>query len=122
VTCCNCRGYKGDEDIKEIMMGNKKWWLIAFVVCLAVATISPLASSSPDGLEKVAEDKGFIDAAEDASYEVIADYAFPGVENEAMATILAGWIGTTLLFGTAYGIAWLVKSRKKEAVPAKQQT
>ncbi len=103
-------------------MGNKKWWLIAFVVCLAVATISPLASSSPDGLEKVAEDKGFIDAAEDASYEVIADYAFPGVENEAMATILAGWIGTTLLFGTAYGIAWLVKSRKKEAVPAKQQT
>jgi len=26
--------------------------------------LSPLASSSPDGLERVAEDKGFIDAAE----------------------------------------------------------
>ena len=97
-------------------MKNKKWWLVAFVICLVLATVSPLASSSPDGLEKVAEDKGFLDVAEGSSYEIIADYAFPGIENEAVATILAGWIGTTLLFGTAYGIAWLVSSKKKAAV------
>jgi len=42
---------------------NKKWWLIALAFCLVLAAISPLASSSPDGLEKVAEDKGFIDTA-----------------------------------------------------------
>jgi len=97
-------------------MIKKKWWLIAFVICLVLATVSPLASSSPDGLEKVAGDKGFIDTAEGSPYEIIADYAFPGIENEAMATILAGWIGTTLLFGTAYGIAWLVSPKKKVAV------
>ena len=37
-----------------------KWWLISLLVCLAVASFAPLASSSPDGLERVAEDKGFI--------------------------------------------------------------
>ena len=91
---------------------NKKWWVIAFISCLVLATISPLASSSPDGLEKVAEDKGFIGLAEEAPFDVMADYALPGIENEAMATILAGWLGTLALFGIAYGLAWLIKSRK----------
>ena len=95
---------------------RKKWWLIAVVICLALATISPLATSAPDGLEKVAEDKGFIDVAQGAPFEIVADYAFPGIENEAMATILAGWLGTILLFGIAYGLAWLIKSRKNKAV------
>ena len=93
-----------------------KWWLIALVICLAVATISPLASSSPDGLEKVAEDKGFIGLAEDAPFEIIADYAFPGIENEALATILAGWLGTLVLFGVTYGIIWLISSKRRQTV------
>lgn len=94
-----------------------KWWLIALLVCLAVVSFSPLASSSPDGLERVAEDKGFIDLGQEAPFQIIADYAFPGIENEALATILAGLIGTIILFGVAYGLAWLVKSRKR--APAK---
>ena len=92
---------------------NKKWWLIALIFCLILATISPLASSSPDGLEKVAEDKGFIDVAQGAPFEIIADYVFPGIENEALATVLAGWLGTLILFGIAYGLAWLIKARKR---------
>ena len=96
-------------------MGNKKWWLVALVFCLLLATISPLASSSPDGLEKVAEDKGFIGTAGEAPFEIIADYVFPGIENEAVATILAGWIGTLLLFGIAYGLTWLIRSRREKA-------
>ena len=97
-------------------MMKTKWWLIALLVCLAVASFSPLASSSPDGLERVAEDKGFIDVGKEAPYQIIADYVFPGIENEALATILAGWIGTLILFGMAYGVAWLLKSRKRELV------
>jgi hypothetical protein len=89
-----------------------KWWHAALFVALFVALISPLASSSPDGLEKVAEDKGFIDEAADAPYSIIADYVFPGVGNEAVATILAGLVGTILLFGLAYGIARLVWGRQ----------
>jgi hypothetical protein len=64
----------------------------------------------------VAEDKGFIDLAGEAPFQVIADYVFPGMENEAIATILAGLIGTLVLFGVAYGLAWLLKSRKGRAV------
>jgi hypothetical protein len=93
---------------------KSKWWLISLAVCLAVACLSPLASSSPDGLERVAEDKGFISLAGAAPFQVIADYVFPGIENEALATILAGLMGTLILFGVAYGLAWLLKSRRGE--------
>ena len=92
---------------------SKKWWLIALLVCLGVATISPLASSAPDGLERIAEDKGFIGLALDAPFEIIADYIFPGIESEALATIIAGWLGTIVLFCVVYGFSWLIKSRKR---------
>jgi len=90
-----------------------KWWHIALLVALLMAIISPFASSSPDGLEKVAEDKGFIEKATEAPYQLMADYLFPGVENEAVATILAGIIGTLAIFGLAYGVARLLR-RKQE--------
>jgi len=92
---------------------KSKWWLIGLAVCLLVACLSPLASSSPDGLERVAEDNGFIDLGQEAPFQVIADYVFPGMENEAIATVLAGLIGTLVLFGVAYGLAWLLKSGKR---------
>jgi hypothetical protein len=98
---------------------KSKWWLISFLVCLAIASLSPLASSSPDGLERVAEDKGFIALAQEAPFQVIADYAFPGIGSEAMATILAGLIGTVILFGVVYGGAWLVRSKRKKEEPAR---
>ena len=95
---------------------KSRWWLISLVVCLAVASFAPLASASPDGLERVAEDKGFIDLAQEAPFQVIADYVFPGIGNEALATILAGIIGTLILFGVVYALAWLlVSGRKKTA-------
>ncbi len=93
---------------------KSKWWLVALIVCLAVAIFSPLASSSPDGLERVAENKGFIDLAGNSPFEIIADYAFPGIENEAVATIIAGVIGTLLLFGLAYGVAFLLISTRRK--------
>jgi len=93
---------------------KSKWWLISLLVCLAVASLSPLASSSPDGLERVAENKGFISLAQESPFQIIADYVFPGIENEALATILAGLIGTLILFGVAYALAWLLASRTKK--------
>jgi len=89
-----------------------KWWQIGLLVCLVVACLSPLASSSPDGLERVAENKGFINLGQEAPFQVIAEYLFPGIENEAVATILAGLVGSLILFGMVYGMAWLLKSRR----------
>jgi len=100
---------------------KSKWWLVTFIICLVVAVFSPLASSSPDGLERVAEDKGFIEMSADAPYQIIADYVFPGIENETVATIIAGIIGTTLLFGIAYGLGWLIVSIGRKRLLASRQ-
>ena len=68
--------------------------ILALAVAIGLATaVSPFASASPDGLEKVADDKAFIDDGRLHSLQddsPIPDYAFPGVENERVATGLAG--------------------------------
>jgi hypothetical protein len=75
-------------------------------VALLITLFSPLASSSPDGLERVAEDKEFINKAEDAPYKVIADYVFPWVENEDAATVLAGAVGVLVVAGVTLTLAF----------------
>lgn len=97
-------------------MSFKKWWLISLGVALLLATISPLASSSPDGLERVAEDQAFIDTAQSSPFEIIADYVFPGVENEALATILAGWTGVLFMFGVVYSFSWLIMRKNPSLI------
>lgn len=94
---------------------KSKWWFISLLVCLAIASLAPLASSSPDGLERVAENQGFIDRAQNSPFQIIADYVFPGIQNEALATIVAGLIGTLILFCVAYAVAWLLalKTRRQ---------
>jgi ABC-type Fe3+ transport system permease subunit len=88
---------------------SRRIWLYALLLALAVALLSPLASSHPDGLERVAEDQGFIEQAQDAPFEVIPDYVLPGVGNEALATILAGVIGALLVAGLTWGLARLAR-------------
>ena len=100
---------------------RKYWWVIGLLLALGVALLSPLASPHPDGLERVAEDEGFLDRAEDAPYQVIPDYIFPGIENEALATILAGLAGTVLLFVLGYGLAWLLRRRTERVTGTPQQ-
>ena len=72
-------------------------WVAGLIFTVLLLIISPLASSKPDGLEWVAENLGFLSLAQDASYEIIPDYAVPGIQNEAAATILAGVIGTAIV-------------------------
>lgn len=93
-----------------------RWWHIGLLIALAVVLLSPLASSSPDGLEKVGEDKGFIDTAKAPPYQLIGDYLFPGIHNEALATILAGIIGTIATFLVIWVLAKVLgKIRQREA-------
>ena len=94
-------------------MGSRKWWASALAFTLLLATVSPLASGAPDGLERVAEDQQFIDTAHPAPFEVIADYVFPGVQNETLATILAGWVGVITVFSGVYLLTWLITRRRR---------
>ena len=92
---------------------------LALAVGLATA-VSPFASADPDGLEKVAEQKQFLDRGELAPIQEespIPDYAFPGVENERVATGLAGFVGTLAVFAIGYGLAFAMRRRPRAGTP-----
>lgn len=86
-------------------------WVAGLLLALLLAVASPLASSSPDGLEKVAQQQGFLQAVQDAPFRIIPDYLFPGISNQTAATIIAGVIGTLIVFGAALGMAYLRRKR-----------
>ena len=73
--------------------------LIAAILAaaLVLAVLSPLASKAPDGLERVARDNGFAQMEKAPAFHVIADYAFPWVDNEDVANALAGVTGVLLV-------------------------
>lgn len=93
------------------------WFLAAgLLVALALAGIvSYYASSSPDGLEKVAADQGLDTNATDHSLAdgPLADYGVSGVENERLSVGLAGVIGVAVTFAFAGGLFLLVRKRDK---------
>ena len=90
-----------------------KWWYGALIPLFLLAILSPLASSFPDGLEKVAEDKGFIGATVAPFFRILPDYMMPGLTNRAAATILAGLLGVLILFGIGYGLAKLLRTKNE---------
>jgi cobalt/nickel transport system permease protein len=95
--------------------GGAAVWAFGLGIALLLAVLSPLASTHPDGLEWVAEQKGFLEAARGPFYNLIPDYVFPGVSNQVLATILAGVVGALLVFGVVLGVACLRRNRKAAA-------
>ncbi|MTJ07950.1 energy-coupling factor ABC transporter permease [Anabaena sp. UHCC 0204] len=90
-----------------------KGWLVPVVSIILVAgVLSLFASAWPDGLERVAENMGFINLAEEVRIEVptpFADYSIQGLEQ--IGTSIAGLIGATACFGVAFGIAKVMKPK-----------
>jgi len=95
-------------------MRNKTWWIVGLAIALAVTLLSPLASPRPDGLERVAEDQGFIDAAEEPFYEIMPDYLVPGIASASLGTTLAGAVGALIVFGIALGAGYALRRRDRE--------
>ncbi len=91
---------------KEILFG------LAAAVFLAIV-LSPFACPWPDGLEKVAEDKGFLQKGEVEPLisSPIPHYAWPTIKDERLATSVAGVAGTLLVFVLGYGLAMLIVRR-----------
>lgn len=83
--------------------------LILSLICAGL--ISLFASSLPDGLEKVAEDLGFLEKGKGKPIlkSPIPDYVLPGIKNEKLATSIAGIIGTLLVFAVGYGAAKIIQ-------------
>lgn len=96
---------------------------VGVAIAVGLAFLSPLASGDPDGLERVAEDQGFLERAQDPAYNVLPDYTIPGLDGPA-STIVAGVIGLLIVFALAYGITLMLRGRaqKQPEQPAPGRT
>ncbi|HEU4319498.1 MAG TPA: energy-coupling factor ABC transporter permease [Acidimicrobiia bacterium] len=102
----------GAADLEPAQIAESKVATRAFVIGGALvalvfaAVVSQFAVDDPDGLERVAEDTGFIESAEDRSLAdfIFADYATAGISNETLSLAIAGIVGTVVTLLVAYGL------------------
>lgn len=81
--------------------GGRGWIAIGILTSLAVLLLAPIASSDPDGLERVAINLGFFHRGAEAPFRIFSDYLIPGLGNTTLSTILAGAIGALFAAGLA---------------------
>lgn len=78
--------------------GSRGWVVAGVVISLLVVLLSPLASAFPDGLNRVAEDLGFIHTAQSGSGP-LAGYSVPFFADASLSKIAAGTIGALVVLG-----------------------
>ncbi len=84
---------------------RRYWWIAGLLVAAAVVIVlAPLASSDPDGLERVAIDSGFAGQGQAAAFELLPDYSVPLLGDGPLSLIVAGLVGVALVFG----VMWLL--------------
>ncbi|MFI0480627.1 PDGLE domain-containing protein [Actinomadura sp. 9N215] len=95
-------------------MTTKRFFLGFLVVSLVLAGIvSFYASANPDGLEKVADDKGINAKEEDHSFKdsPLGDYGVKGIDNTRLSGGLSGVIGVGAVLLVGGGLFWVVRRR-----------
>jgi ABC-type Fe3+ transport system permease subunit len=77
---------------------GRRWWIGGLAIAaLVVVVLAPLASPDPDGLERVAEDQGFLDRARNVVGGLFSDYAIPGIDDPAVSTVVSGLLGLAIV-------------------------
>lgn len=102
-------GLLGD---RESLQGPR-WALFGLGIALLVVLLAPLASSRPDGLEWVAGQQAFLDKALASPYDLLPDYAIPGLDGSSTSTILAGLIGVILVAGIVFIVGRLLSRNRQ---------
>ncbi len=99
------------EAKKVAEKGGRGWITAGVVVSLIAVLLSPLASGDPDGLERVAEDLGFLEFGLDAPYTILPDYTIPFLGETALSTIVAGVVGALVVLGLMVVVGGMLKKR-----------
>ncbi len=81
------------------------WVGVGLTAALMVAGFSFAANPNPDGLERVAQDAGFLDRALAPAFELLPDYSIPFIGDNPVSGVLAVVAGTLLVFGLVLLIA-----------------
>ena len=109
---------------KEMHGERRRGWLrlkagaTPAVLCLAALTLalcaagSWIASSAPDGLEKVAETLGFAGRARSSGPGLLAGYQAPGPASTAARRIAAALAGAIVCFLVVFAMARLFWRRR----------
>jgi hypothetical protein len=90
-----------------------------------VLFVSPFANPNPDGLNRVAMDKGFADTETDhgLSDSPLADYEVSGVEHDGVSKGLSGVAGILATFALGLGLfAVARKPREPQAAQRGERT
>lgn len=93
---------------------NRTVLVVGVLVALLLAgVVSFYASSNPDGLERVAQDHGLSETErEHATGDgPLADYRARGVEDDRLATAVAGITGGLVVLGLFTGLTLLLRRR-----------
>ena len=91
-------------------------FIVGLLVAIAVAVgVSQFASTSPDGLEFVAEQEGFAGTVEDHDLAdgPLAEYGQGLTDNDTVNTAVAGVAGVLVTLGLGYGVFWLARRRDR---------
>lgn len=98
----------GEAAVKE--KGGLGWVIGGLAVVLFVVLLTPFASADPDGLNRVAEDLGFITSASSSSpYEILSGYTIPFLGKTSVSTIIAGAIGAMVVAVVSIGVVRLLR-------------
>ncbi len=87
-------------------MKNRAILFLGLAAVLLAGLLSPLASSYPDGLERVGEDLGFIDRAVVLFSSPVPDYTWPGLP-ASLSGPAAGVLGVAVTLIVALSVAKL---------------
>lgn len=88
----------------------------ALLTAIVLATVvSQFASDGPDGLERVAEDRGFAGSADTHALASgwFADYATSGVDDPSLSLAIAGFVGVFVSGLLAVGFVLVARDRPR---------
>jgi len=91
--------------------GGRGWVYAGVVVALLAVLLSPLASASPDGLERVAENMGFLHLGQSAPFQILPDYTVPFLGKTPLSTIVAGAVGALVVLGLMIVVGQSLRKR-----------
>ncbi|MFC8221688.1 energy-coupling factor ABC transporter permease [Streptomyces sp. NPDC057362] len=119
-------GASGPAPAPAAARSHRKVWITGLVASLVLAGfVSFYASADPDGLEKVAADKGIDEKTEEhaAADSPLADYGVKDISDARISGGLAGVIGVGVTVVAGSAVFWSVRRRRSDdASPANTET
>lgn len=101
------------------MSSSTRAFLLAglFVSVGLALVVGPWASEQPDGLERVAIDRGFSEDARSHALEdgPLSGYSVEGVDDPRLSKAVSGLLGVLVTFGLGLGLFTVIKRRETKS-------